>query len=137
MVIPNGPTIDYLVDGQGRRIGRKVNGTLVQGFLYQGQLAPVAELDGSNAVVRRFVYGTRENVPEYLLKGGVTYRLVTDHLGSVRLVVNTATGAVAQRLDYDEDGWVTQNTSPGFQPFGYAGGLLDDATGLVRFGARP
>jgi RHS repeat-associated protein len=66
----------------------------------------------------------------------VTYRLVSDHLGSVRLVVNTADGTVAQRLDYDEFGQVTQNSNPGFQPFGYAGGLLDDHTGLARFGAR-
>jgi RHS repeat-associated protein len=43
---------------------------------------------------------------------------------------------VAQRLDYDEYGRVTQNTNPGFQPFGYAGGMVDDATGLTRFGAR-
>jgi RHS repeat-associated protein len=57
-------------------------------------------------------------------------------LGSVRLVVNAATGAVAQRLDYDEFGKVTQDTSPGFQPFGFAGGLYDNQTGLVRFGAR-
>lgn len=31
---------------------------------------------------------------------------------------------------------VTQNTSAGFQPFGFAGGLLDNQTGLTRFGAR-
>ncbi len=28
------------------------------------------------------------------------------------------------------------DTNPGFQPFGFAGGLYDPATGLVRFGAR-
>jgi hypothetical protein len=28
---------------------------------------------------------------DYMVKGADTYRLVTDHLGSVRLVVNTAT----------------------------------------------
>ncbi len=132
----SGMTFDYLVDPLNRRIGRKVNGTLTRGFLYQSRLAPIAELDGSNQVVSRFVYGTRENVPDYMVKGGVTYRLVTDHLGSVRLVVDAATGVVAQRLDYDEFGRVTQNTNPDFQPFGYAGGIYDAATGLVRFGAR-
>ncbi|MCZ7625926.1 MAG: hypothetical protein M5R38_08940 [Candidatus Methylomirabilis sp.] len=44
---PAGSTIDYLIDGQNRRIGKKVNGTLTQGFLYQNQLNPVAELDGA------------------------------------------------------------------------------------------
>jgi RHS repeat-associated protein len=47
-----------------------------------------------------------------------------------------ATGAVTQRLTDDAFGRVTRNTNPGFQPFGYAGGLTDAATGLVRFGAR-
>jgi len=28
------------------------------------------------------------------------------------------------------------DTAPGFQPFGFAGGLYDPLTGLVRFGAR-
>jgi len=31
---------------------------------------------------------------------------------------------------------VVSDTSPGFQPFGFAGGLYDPLTGLVRFGAR-
>jgi len=96
----------------------------------------VAELGGSGAVVSRFVYGTRSNVPEYLVRRGATYRIVSDHLGSVRLVVDASTGAVAQRLDYDAWGVVTQDTNPGFQPFGFAGGLYDAGTGLVRFGAR-
>ncbi|MGH8589241.1 MAG: hypothetical protein ACREXX_07855 [Gammaproteobacteria bacterium] len=34
---------------------RKFNGFLVQGFLYQDQLRPIAELDGNNQVVSRFV----------------------------------------------------------------------------------
>ena len=134
--LPTGTLIDYVIDAQNRRIGKKVNGVLTQGFLYQSQLAPVAELDGTGAAVSRFVYATRVNVPDYVVKGGQTYRLLLDHLGSVRLVVNTVDGTVAQRLAYDEYGSVTENTAPGFQPFGYAGGLQDDATGLVRFGAR-
>jgi RHS repeat-associated protein len=51
-------------------------------------------------------------------------------------VVNITDGSVAQRIDYDQFGVVLQDTNPGFQPFGYAGGLYDPATGLVRFGAR-
>jgi RHS repeat-associated protein len=82
------------------------------------------------------VYASDENVPEYMIKSGKTYRIVTDHLGSVRLVVDVATGAVAQRLDYDEFGRVLSDSNPGFQPFGFAGGLYDSDTKLVRFGAR-
>ena len=82
------------------------------------------------------MYASRANVPDYIVKGGTTYRIVTDQLGSPRLVVNVATGAVAQRMDYDEFGNVVVDTNPGFQPFGFAGGLYDRDTDLVRFGAR-
>lgn len=133
---PTGPAITYLVDGLHRRVGKRVGGALVQGFLYEDDLRPIAELDGAGAVVSRFVYATRLNVPDYLVRGGVTYRIVTDHLGSPRLVVNTANGAVVQRMDYDAFGRVTLDTNPGFQPFGFAGGLYDRDTKLVRFGAR-
>lgn len=136
VTLPGGGNIDYLIDGSNRRIGKKVNGNLIQGFLYQGGLRPIAELDGSNAVVSRFVYATHINVPDYMIKGGVTYRLITDQLGSPRLVVDVATGAVVQRIDYDEFGKVLSDSNPGFQPFGFAGGLYDRDTKLVRFGAR-
>ena len=134
--LPDGTTLDYLADGRNRRVGKKVNGTLVQGFLYQDQLKPAAELNGQGNVISRFVYAGKANVPDYMVKGGVTYRIVSDQLGSVRLVINSATGQIAQRIDYDEWGNVLSDSNPGFQPFGYAGGLYDRDTGLVRFGAR-
>ena len=34
----------------------------MEGFLYQGQLRPVAELDGTGALVIRFVYGALSDV---------------------------------------------------------------------------
>jgi len=71
-----------------------------------------------------------------MIKGGVTYRIISDHLGSPRLIVNTTDGSIAQRMDYDDWGKVINDTNPGFQPFGFAGGIYDRDTGLVRFGAR-
>jgi RHS repeat-associated protein len=109
---------------------------LQKGFLYQDRLNPVAELDNSNNVVARFVYGTRANVPDYMIKDGVIYRIISDHLGSVRLVVNSSTGDIVQKMEYDEFGRVLSDSNPGFQPFGFAGGIYDKDTGLVRFGAR-
>lgn len=71
-----------------------------------------------------------------MVRNGTTYRIVSDHLGSVRAVVDVQTGATVQRLEYDDFGAVLTDTNPGFQPFGFAGGMYDHATGLVRFGAR-
>jgi len=142
VTLPDNTQIDYLIDGQNRRIGKKVNGVLVQGFLYQNPIKPIAELDGNNNVVTRFVYGDKGNVPAYLIKidpntqSQTTYRIISDHLGSPRLVINVNDGSIAQALNYDVWGNVIHDSNPGFQPFGYAGGIYDRDTKLVRFGAR-
>jgi RHS repeat-associated protein len=134
VALPDGTDVAYALDPGLRRVARVIDGTSAGRFLWVSS-RPIAELDGSNALVSRFVYagGT---APAYLVKGGVAHRLITDQTGSVRLVVNAATGAIVQRLDYDSFGRVVLDTNPGFQPFGFAGGLYDPATGLVRFDAR-
>ena len=82
------------------------------------------------------MYGTHPNVPDYILKGGVEYRVITDQVGGPVLIVNASTGAIAEQIGYDAWGNVTSDSNPGFQPFGFAGGLYDSDTGLVHFGAR-
>jgi len=134
VVLP-GETVTYEVDGSGRRI-RRFDGQTDRRYLYQDGLRIVAELDGTSQVLSRFVWGTRSNVPEYMERGGQRYRFITDQVGSVRLVVNSQTGVVTQRIDYDAWGKVLSDSNQGFQPFGFAGGLYDRDTGLVRFGAR-
>ncbi len=125
-----------------RRVGKVVDGALEMGLLYKDTLNPIAELDETGAVVSRFVYGSKLNIPDYFTSNKadgstwITYRIISDHLGSPRLVVNATTGEIAQRMDFDEYGRVMQDTNPGFQPFGFAGGLYDSDTGLVRVGAR-
>jgi len=136
VTLPNGAAITYLIDGQNRRVGKKVNGVLVEGFLHRNQLQPAAWLNPDGTAKATFVYRDSPNVPEYMVKSGLTYRLITDQVGSVRLVQNTSTGAVAERIDYDEFGNVLVDSAPGFQPFAFAGGLRDLETGLMRFGAR-
>ncbi|OFX24839.1 MAG: hypothetical protein A2V77_17490 [Anaeromyxobacter sp. RBG_16_69_14] len=134
--LPDGRVIEYVVDALNRRVGKKVNGTLTEGFLYDGKLRPIAWLDATGAVKATFVYGLHVNVPEYMTTSAGTFRILHDHLGSPRLVVDATSGAVVQRMDYDSFGQVLSDSSPGFQPFGFAGGLYDRDTGLVRFGAR-
>ena len=133
---PAGSPIAYIVDGENRRVGKQVGGTLTQGFLYKDALNVVVQLDGSGNVVNRFVFGTKPNVPDYFTASAGTFRILSDHLGSPRLIVNTSSGGVAEEIDYDEFGNVTNDTNPGLTPFGFAGGLYDSNTGLVRFGAR-
>jgi RHS repeat-associated protein len=129
-------TISYQMDGRGRRASRSVNGVLDRYFLYQEGDRLVAELSPTGALLVRYVYGTKENIPDYMIKSGVKYKIVSDRIGSVRLVVNVSNGHVLQRLDYDEWGRVLQDTKPGFQAFGFAGGMYDSKTKMLHFNTR-
>jgi RHS repeat-associated protein len=134
--LPTGARIEYVLDALNRRVSKKVNGVFAQGFIYRDALAPFAEVDSSGTIRAAYFYGTKQNSPDYIYQGGVYHRVISDHLGSVRLVINMNTGAISQRIDYDEFGVVLADTNPGFQPFGFAGGLYDQHTKLLHFGAR-
>ena len=134
--LPDGTAIEYVIDANGRRIAKKRDGQVVQRFVYGPGQNPLAELNADGTVGSRFVYATGFGAPEYMIRGAQRYRIVTDQLGSPRVVFDADTGAVMQELDYDEFGRVTADTNPGFQPFGFAGGLYDADTKLVRFGVR-
>jgi RHS repeat-associated protein len=131
-----GDYADYQYDDAGRRIARYSAYSDDKYYLYKDAINPIAELDSAGDVVAEYIYGSKPYVPEYMIKSGTTYKIITDRLGSVRMVVNANTGAIAQRIDYDAFGNISQDTNPGFQPFGFHGGLYDPETGLTRFGAR-
>src|SRR5690606_33319613 len=171
VALPDGRTIEYEVDGAGRRVGRReldIDGNEIsfRGWIYRDLLRPIAEVDAFGNVVARYVYsdgdGARQNgvgqlstrlgadqdtslgfsgsnVPEAIelvdASGVVTQTLAltTNQVGSVGLVTDAATGEVLQRIEYDEFGRTVFDSAPGSQPFGFAGGLYDVDTELVRF----
>jgi len=136
VALPNGTVIDYVLDGRNRRVAKKVNGAITQKFLYGDGLRPIAQLAPDDSVVYQFLYAERASAPSLIVGAGGTYRVIADHLGSPRGIVDIATGASLQYLAYDEFGNMTTDTAPGFQPYGFAGGLYDPDTHLVHFGAR-
>jgi RHS repeat-associated protein len=133
--LPDGTNIAYVYDPLGRRIARKVNGTVVEKYLWQGQTRLLAVYNGSNALLLRFDYAD-SRMPVAMSRGGTTYYLAYDPVGSLRFVFDAA-GNIVKRVDYDSFGNILSDSNPGFTlPFGFAGGLHDPATGLVRFGYR-
>lgn len=128
-------TVEYVVDGLGRRVGKKVAGSLERGWVWSGNQL-VAEVNAAGAVTKRFVYATGRTAPDYMVEGANTYRVVSDQLGSVRAVLDAA-GSVVLSIDYDPYGKELAITGTrSLLPFGFAGGIYDPTTGLVRFGAR-
>jgi len=134
--LSNGDQIDYLLDGLSRRVARKFNDSTTQIWLYGDAINPVAQLDGTNQIIQKYIYASRAQVPDYIDDDSKQYKVISDHLGSVRLVVDASDGSILQRIDYDPWGVITENTNPDFQPFAYAGGLLDDGTLFTHFGLR-
>ncbi len=133
--LPDARVVEYVIDGQNRRIGKKIDGELVQGWLYGNQLQIAAETDGKGNITKRFLYASGSNVPDVAIIDSVEYRIVKDHLGSVRAIV-AGDGTVVSARSYDAFGVSLTDDLPGFLPFGFAGGLEDLDTGLIRFGAR-
>lgn len=136
VTLPSSDLISYEIDGLGRRIGKKLNGVVQKRWVYSDGLRIVAELDASGVIVKRFIYASKTNIPDYMIYNGESYRLISDYLGSLRLVIKVSDGSLIQRMNHDEFGHVVDDTNPGFVPFGYAGGLYDSDTNLIRFGFR-
>ncbi len=132
---PDDRKIRYSVDAEGRRVGREVDGKVVAEYLYRPDGLIAAETDASGKVTARFGYDDRGHLV-LVDHGGVTYRVLTDAIGSPRLVIDSRNGAIAEEITYDAWGNITRDTAPGFIPIGFAGGLRDIDTGLVHFGAR-
>ncbi|GBC59924.1 hypothetical protein DENIS_0866 [Desulfonema ishimotonii] len=75
-------------------------------------------------------------MPVAMTKGGQRYYLACDQVGTLRAVTD-ASGNLVKRIDYDSFGNVISDSNTAFAvPFGFAGGLYDADTGLVRFGYR-
>jgi hypothetical protein len=112
-----------------------VNGAVVEKYLWQDQTRLLAVYDGSNALLLRFDYADGR-MPIAMSRGGTTYYLARGPVGSLRIVFDAA-GAVVKRVDYDSFDNILSDSNPSFSiPFGFAGGLHNPATGLVRFGYR-
>jgi len=136
-ILPSGSVIDYVIDGRNRRVGKKVDGVVTNKWIYADQLNPIAEID-ADGVETVFVYGTKINIPDYMIRNGHKYSIISDHLGSMRMIVDEA-GTVVFKRSYSEFGKITDEDSvTDFEApaFGFAGGIYDVHTGLVRFGTR-
>jgi len=133
--LPDGRMITYEHDPLGRRIAKRVDGITVKKYLWQGRNRLLAVYDGADNLVQRFVYADGR-MPVAMAQEGMTYYLAYDPVGSLRMVTD-ASGNTVKRIDYDSFGNILVDTNPSMTvPFGFAGGLHDRDTGLVRFGYR-
>lgn len=96
VVLPDTTRIEYVYDPLNRRIAKKVNGTVKEKYLWQGGTRLLAVFDGSNNLLMRFSYAA-DRLPVSMVEGASTYYFITDQVGSIRAVVDTA-GTVVKRI---------------------------------------
>ncbi len=133
--LPDGTVVEYVHDPLGRRIAKKVGGTIVEKYLWLGRTQLLAVYDGSGSLKQRFEYADAR-LPVAMTAGGTRYYLVYDQVGSLRAVTD-GSGSAVKTVAYDSFGNVITDSNSAFAvPFGFAGGLFDKDTGLTRFGFR-
>jgi YD repeat-containing protein len=57
VTLPDGRHVQYVLDGQNRRVGKKVDGDLTAAFLYGKAVNPQARLNADGSVRDTYVYG--------------------------------------------------------------------------------
>lgn len=135
VTFPGNKVVEYKVDGFNRRVKKLVNGEVSEYYIWFDDIRLAAVLDANKQAKLKYIYAPDSRVASFVIKDGIMYKIVHDPgLDSVRYVFNMQTKEVVQEIEYDEHGNIMKNTSPNFQPLGYAGGLYDRDTKLLRFG---
>ena len=135
VTLPDNTFIEYVHDPSGRRIAKKINGTITEKYLWQGLTRLLAIYDGHDNLLMRFEYADGR-MPAAMIRAGERYSLVYDQVGSLKAVADKS-GNVVKQMTFDSFGNIINDSAPTFEvPFGFAGGLHDRDTNLVRFGYR-
>jgi RHS repeat-associated protein len=127
-------TIDYIYDGNNQRIGKRIDGAVVERYVIdRNQIALV--FDGAGSQTHRYLYGTA--VDQVLAdETGVSNWMLGDNQGSIRDVVD-GNGSLVNHVVYDSFGKVQSQSNAGYDlRFGYTGREQDGETGLDYYRAR-
>ncbi len=131
--LPDGRQVVYNHDANGRRAAKLVSGTEEERYEWLDFLRLGRFRDKANDW--RFHYDD-DRVPHAATVNGAEYRLHFDQVGSLKAVVSP-TGNVVKSIQYGPFGNILWDSDPALRvPLGFAGGLSDPDTGLVRFGWR-
>ena len=131
----DGKLITYKHNALGNRVAKLIDGIIVETYLWLNKTTLVATYDKDDNLVQRFEYGL-SNTPVSFTQNGNKYYITSDHLGSP-IAISDTSGNVLKAIDYDSFGNVISDSNEAMQiPFGFASGLHDKDTNLIRFGYR-
>ncbi|HRI68462.1 MAG TPA: RHS repeat-associated core domain-containing protein [Polyangium sp.] len=126
--------IRYSYDAMGRLTARTDASGSTQ-YLYAGSGYAVTHSRSADGTLSEYFYDDAGRLYG-VVRGGTRYYVATDTVGSPRLVV-ASNGDVVMEVEYSPFGRVVSGDPSTFElPVGFAGGIPDVATKLVRMGHR-
>jgi len=129
-------TLSFNYDGLGRLVSR-TQGLETTQYLY-GNPAALHLLTHSRAADNTLTtyYYDESGLLHAFDRGGQRYYVAVDQVGSPR-VISDASGSLVREIKYTAWGEILSDSNPDFKlAIGFAGGILDPGTGLVRFMLR-
>jgi RHS repeat-associated protein len=134
----NNPVTSYEYDYQGRRLKKTVYGSpdVVTKFCYDGDQV-IAEYDGSDALLRKFIYGPGIDEPICMIDvqdNNAMYYYHFDGLGSI-IAISDVNSDIVETYSYDVFGR-PNTTSSIDNPYMFTGRRYDIETGLYYYRAR-
>jgi RHS repeat-associated protein len=133
VTLPGGGNLSYRYDALGRRIERNADG-VVRRYVYDGDKL-VQEFDGGNNLLASFIHGLGRDRILAQVRGGQIYNYVTDALGSVRAITDSA-GTVVNSYNYDAFGGSVQASETLPNLFRYVGRPFEPSLSLHDLRAR-
>ena len=135
-------SVAYRYDMLGRRISKSIDGAVTH-FAYDGHnvLLEFEEADGMGgvdpSVSKRYLHGPQvDQVLSQESAAGDTQWMLTDHLGSTRVLVN-GTGQSVNEIDYDSFGNIVSQSNSAFSTrYLFTGREFDSETGLSYYRTR-
>ena len=128
-----GATVFYTYDYLGRLVKRSVVSSTTSKYVYDGDQI-IAEYDGSNNLVRKFIYGANIDEPVCMIVGSSTYYYHYDGLGSV-IALSNSSKQIVEQYSYDVFGTPNTTSSVG-NPYMFTGRQYDAQSSLYYYRAR-
>jgi RHS repeat-associated protein len=132
VTLPTGNVITYKYDALGRRIERQTTAPAATTRFIYDRWDVVRDTDGSGTPTADYLNGLAldEKLRQTTSTGSLYF--LTDHLGSTRLLSDSA-GNIVEQSNYDSFG---NSAGSALTRYGYTGRERDEDTGLLYYRAR-
>ena len=128
-------TIEYEHNANHQRVVKKINGEIVEKYLWLNLTTLLAIYGKDNNLIQQFEYAD-QRMPINMIQNGKKYYLHYDQIGTVK-TISDENLQIVKKIEYDSYGNILNDTNQTLKiPFGFAGGLYDPDTDLTRFGFR-